>query len=71
MFVSTGVDRQERAMSIQDTPTDSSPITAPPRPEPAAVRPTRLWLRGALFLAGGAQLITISALVRADPLAVT
>ena len=29
--------------------------------------PARLWLRGALLLAGAAQLITISALASADP----
>ena len=40
---------------------------APPRPAP----PSWPWRRAALFLAGAAQLITISALVGADPLAVT
>jgi hypothetical protein len=29
--------------------------------------PSRLWLRGAFYLAGAAQLITISALLSADP----
>jgi hypothetical protein len=43
---------------------------------PALVRaahatPSRPWLLGALFLAGSAQLITISALVSADPIAAT
>jgi hypothetical protein len=33
--------------------------------------PSWPWRRAALFLAGAAQLITISALVGADPLAVT
>ena len=33
--------------------------------------PSWAWRRAALFLAGAAQLITISALVSADPLAVT
>ena len=33
--------------------------------------PRRPWLVGALLLAGGAQVITISALLSADPLAVT
>jgi uncharacterized membrane protein len=33
--------------------------------------PRRPWLLGALLLAGGAQLITISALLSADPLAVS
>jgi len=40
---------------------------APPVPAP----PSWPWRRAALFLAGAAQLITISALVGADPLAVT
>jgi len=40
-------------------------------PSPVAAPPSRSWLRGALILAGAAQLITISALVSADPLAVT
>jgi hypothetical protein len=39
-----------------------SPVPAPP---------SCPWRRAALFLAGAAQLITISALVGADPLAVT
>jgi hypothetical protein len=39
----------------------------PPVPAP----PSWPWRRAALFLAGAAQLITISALVGADPLAVT
>ncbi len=33
-----------------------------------AARGSRLWLRAALLLAGAAQLITISALVSADPI---
>jgi len=44
-----------------------SPAGAPPVPAP----PSWPWLRAALFLAGAAQLITISALVGAAPLAVT
>ena len=41
-------------------------------PSPAASAPaSRPWLRGALLLAGAAQLIIISALVGVDPLAVT
>ena len=65
-------------MSTQNAPADVPPVTdVPPvsaasAPAVAApLPPSRLWLRGALFLAGGAQLITISALARADPLAVT
>ena len=57
--------------------TISSTPPAASTPLPAAARsgvsgpPSRLWLRGALFLAGAAQLITISALVSVDPLAAT
>jgi hypothetical protein len=41
---------------------EASPVPAPP---------SWVWRRGALILAGAAQLITISALTSADPLAVT
>ncbi|HXZ71206.1 MAG TPA: hypothetical protein VEH31_10115 [Streptosporangiaceae bacterium] len=58
-------------MSIQNAPADSPQATAPSAPVPVPLPPSRAWLRGALFLAGAAQLITISALVRADPMAVT
>jgi hypothetical protein len=57
-------------MSMPDTPADTSlartvaPAGAPPVPAP----PSWPWRRAALFLAGAAQLITISALVSADPL---
>jgi hypothetical protein len=52
-----------------DTPPASTvvPVAAPPTLAP----PSRRWLLAALLLAGAAQLITISALVSADPLAVT
>jgi hypothetical protein len=51
--------------SAQTLPTAS-------KPAPAASAPaSQPWLRGALLLAGAAQLITISALVGVDPLAVT
>jgi len=49
------------------SPAMSSPTPAPPLPAP----PSWAWRRGALILAGAAQLITISALNSADPLAVT
>ena len=57
--------------------TDTSPANVPsaatvaacPAPKPAP--PSWAWMRGALILAGAAQLITISALVSADPLAAT
>ena len=58
-------------MSTQNAPADTPQATAPSAPAPVPARPSRSWLRGALFLAGAAQLITISALVRADPLAAT
>jgi hypothetical protein len=59
-------------MTTQDTPVGTSPATstpvdAPPVPAP----PSWAWRRGALILAGAAQLIIISALNSADPLAVT
>jgi hypothetical protein len=41
------------------------------RPAPKPAPPSWAWMRGALILAGAAQLITISALVSADPLAAT
>lgn len=40
-------------------------------PARAAARGSQPWLRAALLLSGAAQLITISALVSADPLAAT
>jgi hypothetical protein len=58
-------------MSIQNAPADSPQPTLPSAPVPVPVPLSRAWLRGALFLAGGAQLITISALVRGNPMAVT
>jgi hypothetical protein len=59
-------------MTTQNTPAGTSPATsapvdAPPVPAP----PSWPWRRGALILAGAAQLIIISALNSADPLAVT
>jgi hypothetical protein len=62
-------------MSHPDTTAAPAPADAPASSTPAPVQPalraSRVWLRVALFLAGGAQLITISALVRAQPLAAT
>jgi hypothetical protein len=58
-------------MSDQNVATASRSVTAPPAVA-AAPRPlARRWLLGAFLLAGAAQLITISALVSADPLAAT
>jgi hypothetical protein len=52
-------------MTIDSAPADSSP-EASRSPAP----PSWPWRRAALFLAGAAQLITISALLSADPIAV-
>ncbi len=58
-----------------DNPTADSSLAVPAPAETTApatpAPPSWPWRRGALFLAGAAQLITISALVGADPLAVT
>ncbi|HUK69497.1 MAG TPA: hypothetical protein VLW50_12225 [Streptosporangiaceae bacterium] len=61
-------------MTTQDATAGSPPVTntvlsAAPSQVPAP--PSWPWRRGALILAGAAQLITISALESADPLAVT
>jgi flagellar biosynthesis protein FliQ len=59
-------------MSIDSAPADGSPAasrTAPTNVSPAP--PSWPWRRAALFLAGAAQLITISALVGADPIPAT
>ncbi len=59
-------------MAIDSAPADSSSEAgkaAPAITSPAP--PSWPWRRAALFLAGAAQLITISALVGADPIAAT
>ena len=69
MFVTSDFVRQERAMTTQNAPADTSPATStatPARPAPVPAPPSWAWRRGALLLAGAAQLITISALVSAD-----
>ena len=61
-------------MTTQNAPANTSPApsTAPPAsPVSVPAPPSWPWRRGALILAGAAQLITISALNSADPLAVT
>jgi len=61
-------------MTTQSPPADTSPaVGAAAWAVPAAVPapPSWPWRRGAMLLAGAAQLITISALLSADPLAVT
>jgi hypothetical protein len=60
-------------MTTHDAPAEPAPVTttsaaaSPPAPAPRSWP----WRRTALLLAGAAQLITISALNGADPLAVT
>jgi|SRR5215467_6022404 len=59
-------------MAIDSTPAASSSEASPAAPAityPAP--PSWPWRRAALFLAGAAQLITISALVGTDPIAAT
>ena len=61
-------------MTTQDAPADTAPAlraASPAAPEPVPAPPSWPWRRGALLLAGAAQLITISALLSADPLAAT
>jgi hypothetical protein len=55
-------------MTTQTAPVDTGPTT---NPSASTAAPSLAWLKGALLLAGAAQLITISALTSADPLAVT
>jgi hypothetical protein len=74
MFVTSDFAYQERAMTTQNAPAGTSPATSTAiqtRPAPVPAPPSWAWRRAALFLAGAAQLITISALNSADPLAVT
>ena len=59
-------------MSIDSAPADGSPEASPAAPTTAIPAPPSWpWRRGALFLAGAAQLVTISALVGADPIPAT
>ena len=56
-------------MSIDSAPADGSPEAAPEAPTAVSPAPPSWpWRQVALFLAGAAQLITISALVGADPI---
>src|SRR5215471_12432195 len=56
-------------MSIDRAPADTSPVAGPASARVAsAAPPSWPWRRAALFLAGAAQLIAISALVGADPI---
>ena len=59
-------------MSIGNAPAETSPQAGPAVPAaPPPAPPSWPWRRAALFLAGAAQLITISALVGADPIPAT
>jgi len=59
-------------MATSTESTDISPAPSPGAPVThAAAPPSWPWRRAALFLAGAAQLITISDLLGADPVAVT
>ena len=59
-------------MSIGNAPAETSPQASPAVPAaPPPAPPSWPWRRAALFLAGAAQLITISALVSADPIPAT
>ena len=59
-------------MTINSAPPDGSPVADAGSATVASVAPPSWpWRRAALFLAGAAQLITISALVGADPIRAT
>jgi hypothetical protein len=59
-------------MSIDSAPAGGSPDASPAAPTVVSPAPPSWpWRRAALFLAGAAQLITISALVGADPIPAT
>ena len=64
---SPGARHDHRATVAADQSSSTGVPVARPR---TALSPRRPWLLGALLLAGAAQLITISALPGADPLAV-
>src|ERR1700730_708740 len=71
-FATCRIRAQERPMTVGNAPSDSSTATsAAATASPVAVPAPASWpwRRGALILAGAAQLITISALNSADPLA--
>jgi hypothetical protein len=60
----------EHTMTVDGSPGAASATLAAAVPRVRA-EPSRRWLRGALFLALAAQLITISALTSADPVPAT
>jgi hypothetical protein len=57
--------------TIADTSSSATATTATSSAAAVPTPPSWPWRRGAMLLAGAAQLITISALVGADPLAAT
>jgi len=72
MFVTVGLVAEELPMTIDNAPADTAPAASPAAPAtPLPAPPSWPWRRAALFLAGAAQLITISALVSADPVPAT
>jgi hypothetical protein len=58
-------------MTTSNAPASPGSTSTAARPVPARRAPSRPWRLAALLLAGAAQLITISALLSADPLAAT
>jgi hypothetical protein len=69
MFVTFGLVDEELPMTTDNAPADTPPAATPAAPAaPLLAPPSWPWRRAALFLAGAAQLITISALVSADPI---
>jgi hypothetical protein len=59
-------------MTFNGAPADASPVVSPSAPAVvSSAPPSWPWRRAALFLAGAAQLVTISALVSADPIPAT
>ena len=59
-------------MTTDNAPADTSHAASTAAPtSPLSAPPSWPWRRAALFLAGAAQLITISALVGADPIPAT
>jgi hypothetical protein len=67
-----GLVDEELPMTIDSAPSDPSLQASPAAaPVTSPALPSWPWRRAALFLAGAAQLITISALVSADPIPAT
>jgi hypothetical protein len=59
-------------MTFNGAPADASPVVSPSAPAVvSSAPPSWPWRLAALFLAGAAQLVTISALVSADPIPAT